>query len=64
MKAPYSRTLFDLLREQATRFPERIAVICGERAITYRDLRRGPEIDESGGVTISGRDSRRGGHHI
>ena len=41
MKAPYSRTLFDLLREQAERFPEHIAVICGEREATYRDLADG-----------------------
>src|SRR5439155_23205313 len=38
MRAPDSRTLFELLREQAERFPERIAVICGERQATYRDL--------------------------
>jgi fatty-acyl-CoA synthase len=38
MKAPLSRTLYRLLREQAERFPERVAVICGERAATYRDL--------------------------
>jgi fatty-acyl-CoA synthase len=38
MTPPHSRTLFELLREQAERFPERVAVICGERAATYRDL--------------------------
>src|SRR5260370_18898877 len=38
MRPPDSRTLYGLLREQAERFPERIAVICGERAATYRDL--------------------------
>jgi fatty-acyl-CoA synthase len=38
MTPPDSRTLFELLREQAERFPERIAVICGERTATYRDL--------------------------
>src|SRR5713101_3048829 len=38
MRPPYSRTLFQLLCEQAERFPERIAVICGERQATYRDL--------------------------
>jgi len=36
--APASRTLFELLCEQAERYPDRIAVICGERATTYRDL--------------------------
>ncbi len=38
MTPPHSRTLFELLREQAERFPGRIAVICGERQATYRDL--------------------------
>jgi fatty-acyl-CoA synthase len=38
MRPPDSRTLFELLREQAERFAERIAVICGERTATYRDL--------------------------
>ena len=38
MGPPYSRTLFELLCEQAERFPERIAVICGERKASYRDL--------------------------
>src|SRR5579872_4403627 len=38
MNPPRSRTLFDLLSEQAERYPERVAVICGERRATYRDL--------------------------
>ena len=38
MTPPGSRTLYELLREQAERFPGRIAVICGERQATYRDL--------------------------
>src|SRR5436190_1430308 len=38
MRPPHSRTLYGLLHEQAERFPERIAVICGERRATYRDL--------------------------
>src|SRR5437764_10476517 len=38
MRPPLSRTLYELLREQAERFPERVAVICGERQATYRDL--------------------------
>src|SRR5271155_836924 len=41
MRLPHSRTLFGLLREQAERYPERIAVICGERIATYRDLSDG-----------------------
>ena len=41
MRPPFSRTLFELVCEQAERFPERIAVICGERAISYRDLADG-----------------------
>src|SRR5712691_4526893 len=38
MRPPESRTLYELLREQAERFPEQVAVICGERRATYRDL--------------------------
>src|SRR5438105_2012822 len=38
MRSPRSRTLFDLLCEQAKRYPERIAVICGEREVTYPQL--------------------------
>src|SRR5437588_3823651 len=38
MRAPYSRTLFELLCEQAERFPERLAVICSERQASYREL--------------------------
>ena len=32
MSPPGGRTLFELLREQAKRYPDHIAVICGERA--------------------------------
>ena len=38
MKPPQSRTLYELVCEQAARFPERPAVICGERNASYRDL--------------------------
>jgi len=38
MRPPDSRTLFELLRGQAERFPERVAVICGDRVATYRAL--------------------------
>ena len=41
MKAPYSRTLFDLVCEQADRLPDRPAVICGGRQASYRDLADG-----------------------
>src|SRR5579863_8777865 len=41
MKAPCSGTLFDLCCEQAERHPDRTAVMCGERAATYRDLADG-----------------------
>src|SRR3954447_20807701 len=41
MKPPFSRTLFELLCEQAERFPERIGVICGGRPVSYRDLADG-----------------------
>jgi fatty-acyl-CoA synthase len=38
MQAPEGRTLFELACEQAERYPNRPAVICGERIATYRDL--------------------------
>ena len=38
MKPPQSRTLYERVCEQAARFPERPAVICGERNASYRDL--------------------------
>src|SRR5205814_2097670 len=41
MRTPDSRTLFELLCEQAARFPERAAVICGDRVSTYHDLAEG-----------------------
>jgi fatty-acyl-CoA synthase len=41
MRSPSSRTLFDLLREEAENYPDRTAVICGGRAATYRDLADG-----------------------
>jgi fatty-acyl-CoA synthase len=41
VKPPHSRTLFELLREEAERFPDRPAIICGERIATYRDLAEG-----------------------
>jgi fatty-acyl-CoA synthase len=38
MNAPYSRTLFDLLTEQAERHRDHIAVISGDLQVTYGDL--------------------------
>src|SRR5437763_8537116 len=38
MRAPRSRTLYSLVRAQAECFPERIAVICGKRRVSYRAL--------------------------
>src|ERR1700676_1936437 len=38
MRAPYSRTMFDLLCEQAERYPDRVAVICDDTRITYSQL--------------------------
>ena len=38
MRAPYSRNLFDLVCEQAERYPERAAVIAGEARATYPEL--------------------------
>ncbi len=39
MRAPYSRTLPDLLFEQAERYPEAVAVIADAEAVGYRQLR-------------------------
>jgi fatty-acyl-CoA synthase len=41
MKPPFSRTLFELICEQAERFPQLAAVICGERMASYQDLADG-----------------------
>src|ERR1700694_3394500 len=38
MQAPYSRTMFDLLCEQAERYSDRVAVICDDTRITYCNL--------------------------
>ena len=38
MNAPYSRTLFDLLCEQAERYPRHLAVITGELQLSYAGL--------------------------
>ncbi|HJS87012.1 MAG TPA: class I adenylate-forming enzyme family protein [Acetobacteraceae bacterium] len=38
MQPPYSRTLFELLDEQASRRPETIAAIAGAEALTWRAL--------------------------
>src|SRR5205809_183845 len=39
MRAPYSRTLFDLLCEQAERYPDRDAVVGGDITLSYAELR-------------------------
>ena len=55
MRAPFSRTLFDMLDEQASRFPDRSAVICDGQALTYGDLaaraRQAASILRNAGVT-------------
>ncbi len=38
MQPPYSRTLFDLIDEQAARTPNAIAVLCGDQQIAYPEL--------------------------
>lgn len=38
MRAPYSRNLFDLLSEQAERYPQHLAVISAETRVTYPEL--------------------------
>ncbi len=40
MQPPYSRTYFELLREQAERHPDVPAVIAGDEHVTYADLAR------------------------
>jgi len=39
MRAPFSRTLFDLVCEQAERYPDREAVVGNGRRLTYTELR-------------------------
>jgi len=39
MRAPFSRTLFDLVCEQAERYPDREAVVGDGRRLTYAELR-------------------------
>ena len=41
MRAPYSRTMFDLLCEQAERYPDRVAVISNDTRVTYSQLHDG-----------------------
>src|SRR5262245_3746518 len=38
MRTPESRTLFELLSEQAKKFGDRPAVVCGGLTTTYREL--------------------------
>ena len=38
VNAPYSRTLADLLSEQAERYADAPAVICGDRVVSYAEL--------------------------
>ncbi|MBO1081319.1 class I adenylate-forming enzyme family protein [Roseomonas haemaphysalidis] len=38
MRPPYARTMFELLDEQACRYPGGVAVICRDRSITYPEL--------------------------
>lgn len=38
MKAPFARSFFDLLRENATERPDAVAVIAGDRTATYQEL--------------------------
>ena len=52
MRPPHSRTLYELLWEQAEQSPERLAVICGERHVTYRDL-----ADNAGRIGAALRDA-------
>ena len=38
MRQPVSRSLFDLLREQAERHPQALAVVCDKRRVTFAEL--------------------------
>jgi fatty-acyl-CoA synthase len=40
MKAPYSRTLYELLDEQALRYPDRVAAVHDGKVISYTELAR------------------------
>lgn len=40
MKAPHSRTLYDLLDEQANRYPNELAAIHRDQSVTYSELDR------------------------
>jgi fatty-acyl-CoA synthase len=57
MTPPVSRTLFELVREAAGRWPEYVAVICRERTVTYRDLAEGAG---RVGAALKGHGIRRG----
>lgn len=54
MQPPFSRTMFDLLQEQATLRPGNTAVICGDRSFSYPELaeraRRAAALLQSRGV--------------
>jgi len=41
MRPPYSRTLYELLSEQAGRFPDHVAVVSGDGRASYRELLAG-----------------------
>ena len=53
MRAPYSRTLFDLLCEQAERHPEALAVVCSGREVSFAALQAGAR-RVAGGLQASG----------
>ena len=57
MEAPYSRTLFALLDEQALRYPQRIAALHGARSVSYAELARRSRQVAAG---LSARGVRRG----
>ncbi|MEM6499610.1 MAG: class I adenylate-forming enzyme family protein, partial [Pseudomonadota bacterium] len=51
MRAPYSRTIFELLCEQAERAPNGIAAVHGSRRVTYSEL-----ANDAGGLAAGLRD--------
>ena len=61
MRAPYSRTMFDLLCEQAERYPQRLAVICDSVQTTYSQLHDKADLIAAGLKSLGlGRNDRVG----
>ncbi len=53
MRAPFARTLFELSREQAERYPNALAVVDGSRSVTFAELWRAVEANAAALVARS-----------